>query len=395
MCAYKVTREEWNADVDRYIVEMNQLVGKEMKTAYSIYGSWPQAHHLVTEDVIQDFVWNLGCNNPLYRDPDYAKKTRWGGMIAPPGRFMHYIAETGNLPMGRVIDGVAHLYGGTTYLYNDVVRAGESFTIRDEFLGVEEKLVKNKPYRLLIMRSNRHYINQEGKTVVTAMGNTVITCAYPEEREKGDSAVFGKVSKPHYDQDFLDKIHQHYEDYFDGKLTRGAVKRYWEDVQEGDVLPELIKGPLDIADVIGFLCATGAQLGGAATKWHIARNWPVLKDPSTGEVVPTQGFHFTDELAWNRGFPCALAYAAQHEAYTSEIVTNWMGDDGFVKKLTHQQRRPSYQGDMAYVKGHVTRKYIENGEHLVDVEMWTENQNGIKVCPSSAVVLLPSRELGE
>ena len=387
----KPTREEWNADIDKYIDEMNQRIGKPMESALEISGSWPQAHKLVTEEVIKDFVWNLGCNNPLFRDSEYAKKTRWGGMIAPPGRFMHYVAETGNLPMGRFIEGMSHMYGGTTYLYNDVVRAGETYTIQDEFLGVEEKQLNNKPYRLLIERSSRHYINQDGKEVMKTLANTVITCAYPEAREEGDSAVYGKVSRPHYEQDFLDKVHEHYDAYYSGKLTRGAQIRYWEDVEVGEELPELIKGPLDIADVIGFLCATGAQLGGGATKWHLIEHQAALLDPETGELAPIQGFHFTDALAHAGGFPCVLAYAAMHEAYTSELVTNWMGDDGFVKVLTHQQRRPSYQGDMCYVKGHVTDKYIENGEHLVKIEMWTEKQDGTKVCPSTAIVRLLSK----
>jgi hypothetical protein len=241
------------------------------------------------------------------------------------------------------------------------------------------------------MRSKRYYINQNGKTVVTATGNTVITCKYPEEGENVNSSVYNKISHPHYSEQELETVHRHYEEYFNGKLTLGARTRYWDDVTEGEALTPLIKGPLDIVDVIGFLCATGAQLGGTATKWRVVKNWRNLKDPETGEYMPIQSFHFTDSLAHAMGFPLAMVYAAQHEAYTSEIVTNWIGDEGFVKQLVHQQRRASFQGDMAYVKGQVTRKYIENGEHLLAIEMYTENQNGVKICPSSAIVRLPSK----
>lgn len=386
-----LTREQWNKDVDAYIVEMNRLAKKECITSLDILGSWPQAHYKVTEEVIRDFAWNLGCNNPLFTDPAYAKNSVLGGMIAPPGRFIHYIAETGYLPMGRAIPGMNHLYGGTTYDYNDVVRAGDCYRIKDEFLGVNEKNMSGKPYRLLTMSSKRHYINQDGKTVVSATGNTVITCQYPETGENGSGSVYSKASRPHYSEQELEAIHRHYEDYFSGKLTRGAETRYWEDVGEGEELTPLIKGPLDIVDVIGFLCATGAQLGGSATKWRIVKNWRNLTDPETGEYMPIQSFHFTNSLAHVMSIPKAMVYAAQHEAYTSEIVTNWIGDEGFVKQLVHQQRRASFQGDMAYVKGRVTGKYVENGEHLVAIEMWTENQNGIKICPSSAIVRLPSK----
>ena len=39
----------------------------------------------------------------------------------------------------------------------------------------------------------------------------------------------------------------------------------------------------------------------------------------------------------------------------------------------------------------MTRKYVENGEHLVDVEVWAENQRGEITAPGRAVVRLPSK----
>ena len=40
-------------------------------------------------------------------------------------------------------------------------------------------------------------------------------------------------------------------------------------------------------------------------------------------------------------------------------------------------------------KGVVTRKYEENGEKLVDLEIWTENPDGARTSPGSATVRLP------
>jgi uncharacterized protein (DUF2249 family) len=264
------------------------------------------------------------------------------------------------------------------------------YTIHDDYLGVEEKKLAGKPYRLLTMTSKRSYINQDGKTICDALGNTVITCMYPGDA-KEKNAVYGEVKKPCYSKEKLEIIHQHFEEDLAGKFRRGAETLYWEDVQEGEELRRLVKGPLDIVDVISFLCATGAQLGGASTKWAVMRNLLRLKDHDTNEWMPIQSFHFDDKVASQMGMPYALAYAAQHEAYIAQLVCNWMGDDGFVKKLAHQQRKACFQGDMAYVKGQVTRKYIEDGEHLVELNVWTENQHGDKVCPSNAIVKLPTR----
>lgn len=393
MTSFEMTKEEWNKTIDDYILEEQAKIGKPVATSIDIPFSWPQAHKLVTEEAIKDFAWNIGDNNPLYNNPEYAKKTRWGGVIAPFGRFLHYIAETGSLAIGRAIPGVNHLYGGTVYNYYDVVRAGDSFTIHDEYLGVAEKNVPDKPYRLLTMTSKRSYINQKGKTICDATGNTVITCVYPGDvKDRKSSAVYGEIKKPSYSKEELDTIHKHFEEDLAGKFRRGGEILYWEDVVEGEELKTLIKGPIDIVDVISFLCATGAQLGGSSTKWAIMRNLLRLKDPDTNEWMPIQSFHFIDKVAQQMGMPIALAYAAQHEAYISQLVSNWMGDDGFVKQISHQQRKPCYHGDLIYVKGNVARKYIENGEHLVELNTWTENQNGVKVCPSTAIVRLLSKD---
>jgi hypothetical protein len=39
----------------------------------------------------------------------------------------------------------------------------------------------------------------------------------------------------------------------------------------------------------------------------------------------------------------------------------------------------------------VTKKYIKNGQHFVDCEIWLENGEGEKTTPGSATVILPSR----
>src|SRR3546814_14922004 len=36
-----------------------------------------------TEDNIRNFAHGMGDDKPLYTDPHYAKKTRWGSVIAP------------------------------------------------------------------------------------------------------------------------------------------------------------------------------------------------------------------------------------------------------------------------------------------------------------------------
>ncbi len=390
---FDLTREEWNKQVDDYIADMNTMIG-DVVASPEIQGSWPQNNEDITFEAVRCWNFNIGNNDPLYNDRAYAENSCWGGPIASPGRFLNYVAEGAFLPTERngIIKGMNHMYGGTTYEYKDVLRCGTRLHIKDEFLGVQEKKVQNKPYRMLIETGRRHFLDENDREIVTVTANTVITCVYPEKREEGDSAVFGKKVKPFYSDEQLDALHKHYEDYLAGKFRRGANIRYWEDVCEGEELPYLMKGPLDIVDQASFMCASGYRFGCGATKWSMVSPRRNVKDPETNEWTYPVVFHISERMSHVMGYPLATIFGGFGEAWTSEIVTNWAGDHAFVKFLTHQMRRACFEGDLITVKGHVVRKYVENGEHLVDIEMWTENQDGVILVPSKATVRLISRE---
>lgn len=74
-------------------------------------------------------------------------------------------------------------------------------------------------------------------------------------------------------------------------------------------------------------------------------------------------------------------------------MTNWQGDDAFLKKLYAELRRFNVLGDTTWVRGKVTQKYVENGEHLVDCEIHAENQRGETTAPGMATVSLPSKSV--
>ena len=79
----------------------------------------------------------------------------------------------------------------------------------------------------------------------------------------------------------------------------------------------------------------------------------------------------------------------------AHVVTDWMGDEGFVKVMDFQNRRINIMGDINWQKGEVTRKYIENGEHLVDLKIWSENQDGFVNTKGTATVRLKSKSISK
>ena len=139
-----------------------------------------------------------------------------------------------------------------------------------------------------------------------------------------------------------------------------SKRLYWENVKEGTYLPPLVKKP------------TTRQLvkyAGASGDFH--------------EI------HYDKDFAQNTGLSGVILHGALKNAFLGQLVTDWMGDQGFLKKLSCQYRGMDVPGDTLTCKGRVTRIYTDNGEHLVDCEIWLENGKGERTTKGSATIALP------
>jgi hypothetical protein len=75
------------------------------------------------------------------------------------------------------------------------------------------------------------------------------------------------------------------------------------------------------------------------------------------------------------------------------LLTNWIGDDGWLKKCYCEYRHFVYLSDVVSLYGKVVNKYVdENSEYCVDIETGGLNQRGENVMPGKSTVILPSRE---
>ena len=127
---------------------------------------------------------------------------------------------------------------------------------------------------------------------------------------------------------------------------------------------------------------------------------PVLeKNPTTQQLVRYAGasgdyyqIHYDQEFARANGLPNVILHGALKNAFLGHLMTDWIGERGTLKKLSVQYRGMDTPGAPIYAKGVVTKRYDEAGEHVVECEIWLENQKGEKTTPGTAVVSLPSRE---
>jgi acyl dehydratase len=122
------------------------------------------------------------------------------------------------------------------------------------------------------------------------------------------------------------------------------------------------------------------------------------KDPTTQQLVKYAGasgdfyqIHYDKDLALKNNLPGVIVHGALKNAFLGQLMTDFAGDLGWLRKLSVQYRGMDQPGARILGKGKITRKYTENGNHVVDCEIWLENAKGERTTPGSATVILPSR----
>ena len=85
-------------------------------------------------------------------------------------------------------------------------------------------------------------------------------------------------------------------------------------------------------------------------------------------------------------------YLPQRASWFASAITNWMGDDGVIKRIRMEARRFNLQGDTTFISGKVVKKYMKDKCALVDIEMTGINQRGDLSSPGFATVMLPSKD---
>ena len=104
------------------------------------------------------------------------------------------------------------------------------------------------------------------------------------------------------------------------------------------------------------------------------------------EFVP---IHMDDEAGQKAGYPSAFGMGNLQWAYLHNLLRQWMGDEGRIVNLKCQFRSANTKGQVITAKGVVTAVRDEGDERVVDLEVWTEEQNGVKLAPGTATVAIP------
>jgi acyl dehydratase len=100
------------------------------------------------------------------------------------------------------------------------------------------------------------------------------------------------------------------------------------------------------------------------------------------------GHHMDDEAGRASGYPGAFGMGNLTFAWLHCMLREWLGGAGRVVRVECQFRNPVLRGDTVTCTGVVTKRYEQDGEHRIDLEVWSENQRGEKSTPGTATVAL-------
>ena len=125
---------------------------------------------------------------------------------------------------------------------------------------------------------------------------------------------------------------------------------------------------------------------------------PLVKQPSTTQLVMWAGasgdynpIHYDKDFALKQGLPGVIVHGQLAGCFLGQMLTDWAGDKGRLRKLSLSYKGMNFPGETITCKGMVTKKYIEQDQHLVTLKIWVENTKQEKTLSGMAVVSLPSR----
>lgn len=349
-------------NIDEFEVEYRKGIGETLPSRLTKEASL---------DNIKRFGDGVGDYNPLWRDEDYATKNRYGMIAAPPSFFygvsLGVVAgETGAIDRARVSTSYLPVnFAGADIEFHQPVLVGDKITAV-ETVGPTVRKESKRIGPLAFNTGYVRYSNQRNEAVVTVKTlmaryqNTGGTLEY--NREPKDNAISHVAADPLVWE----------------RTRRGSVTRYWQEVSLGEVIPELPKGTYTVTEL--FLFTHGVIGTGRIPRSYLE---------AEGSDDLGGGGRFDEEHARKRrNMPGQFDFGPQRVCWLSQIVTDWMGDSGTLKELNTSVRHPNVVGDTNTVYGDVSKKYIENGKHLVELQVQNRNQSGLVTAFGTAIVEL-------
>ncbi len=345
----------------------------------------------INQDSITHLARSIGDDNPLYVDPAYAKTTRFGKLVAPPAILYALAWGSWDLRHGQGLPGVHGFHSGDRWkLYRPILEG--------DVLHATKELVKAEPLegrfagnKMFMQEDKICYYNQNDELVAVQFF-PVIRAEREEAKSRGK---YSDKKKATYSDEEITQL----DNEFEAEVARGGTPRLWDDVEVGETMDPVVKGPLTLPDMVAWLMAIGSPHVRTGKYWvEYRKSSPkiAVKDPETGIPQAVERVHWDDYMAAEAGMPASYDYGSQRGGYALYWGTNWVGDDGWVAEMDYQFRGFFYKGDIFHIRGEIVDKWrgAKTGTGYVKAKFSSITQRGDDIMPGTAIFALPTSSDG-
>ena len=373
---------------------------------------------------------NYDPDNPLYFDAEYARKLGYQDVLVYPLNYTLAGQWGGAMPKDPLCDTLAvNGLNRIHYFYAPVYPGDKLYSVEDQRDLLDITPVEGNEYRSFRMYGHGKVYNQNGVCVGESIGYVKENLKRYIQRPEGwtregfdfpwDSADWWARPAHKYTDEDWEKI----KGWWAEEKRRGEDTLYWDDVEVGSVIPQKVVGPITEAEL-------GSRYGMSREPYYTMKE--ILTDPEKAKDAVQDdmglytwpgntvrgggmpGFSFIDRPVFENSVCPHFAIA---------MIYNWMGDKGWLYKIAWDIMSifPGYEdilpphpdephyisrvpflkdktmwthglgNDLCIAKGYVEKKYVQNGEYMVDLIWWLETIEGDIYEEGEATVKLPHR----
>jgi len=413
----------------------------------------PMEHHFkITPENMREQAYTYAGNNPLFNNRDYARKTKYGDLIAFP-----LVLTLEVMPAMPKAEGIGDYmvvseHNDTITFYHPIYEGDTLFTIYDEQHCYDITPPSGSYYRTFAMAGKGRTFNQRGELV--AEGANILRESFrrhkdPAKRSKSKAHAWESPdwwSRPRHI--YTDKDWEFITGLWKQEKVRGPEVLYWDDVNIGDELtpfatpPILVEEELDMTFNVPVWCTdikknmlkptSLAKMVKNSQGIYVMPEYSRKKPrkPVPGQEGATTTGGSTRELANRDGR--AVVQNAVLSKFAAGMLLNWMGDAGWLQrmgwdimalppgydhsvippipreywpelfdKFPYMEKVPymrgcraawhALEGDVIIIYAYVTDKYQKNGDYFVDLTWWCQTIDKFLVEEGFATVKLPKR----
>lgn len=359
------------------VAKLRGMIGHELRPTFRFNTE-------VAHDNVRHYCWGIGDDNPLWMDPAYSEGTDYKAAVAPPGYLwtLHPTWVQIGLP------GVHGFHSGSDCKFYRPILLEDRPKLTVWLEDVVEKKGRFGGNSVIL------YFRTVFANALDQVLADILSWSFRIERHQSRD----KAEDPHAGIEMKNWTIDELAPIEEAQLAerrRGSEDRIWDDVEVGSTLDPVVKGPLCLTDMIAWYTGSPPVYQPAhelALKWYRRHPMWAFRNPLLGVLEPSVRVHEDIATAKAAGLPAPYDVGIQRHQWLFHLLTNWAGDAGFVKQCRAEYRAFNFYGDVQSLSGEVVGKRVDDdGDHVVDLNLWARNQRQQMTMPGTAVVALPTR----